>query len=289
MNDETALVDEIVRRVLQQLPGVQLALRHDVRIGPESPGGLPASRDLASGEQNAGRMLAPPTSCESAGPAASAVPATPVARPSSTAPPVPATGPAALVSSLVALPSAAAAEVVIGERIITAEVLLRHLNGARRIRVSAKSLLTPSANDVVRSRKLEVVRDRSPGRSGDRAQRRWLIVRTQPLVGLEVALENWRGAGTAVESRLAGDHAEGATLAISAICRGEADEVLLLTAEPEWSACLVNRNDRVRGAAVADTAAIGRLRDSLKPNVWTCSGAKRGAFELTSLFQALDR
>ncbi|MCY2968903.1 MAG: hypothetical protein NT069_35640 [Planctomycetota bacterium] len=298
MNNDAALVDEIVRRILQQLPGVVPTPRTEPVARPEPQ---PVEAAVAT-ETNGGRLLTPPSRFEatSAAPALIDVAVSTNTSPATSKPSPPRTvlpgsmaavpAPASLSTSGSAPPATAVAgEVTIAERIITAEVLEKQLHGARIVRVSAKALLTPSAHDVVRSRRLEVVRESADPKTKSVPRGRWILVAAQPTPGLAGAIATWRGSGALVDQRLAGDPADAAAQAISAICRGEADNVFILSAAPEWVACLANRNEKVRAAAIADAGAILRLNESFRPNVLAFDGSKRGSFELTGLFKALDR
>ncbi len=298
MNNDAALVDEIVRRILQQLPGVAQTPRPEPVTNPEPV----FVETISSTEANGGRLLTPPSRFEApaAAPAlidvavsTTASPANPLPSPARTG----VSGSVAAVPAPVNLPPSAfgpqatvvTAEVTITERIITAEVLEKQLHGARIVRVSAKALLTPSAHDVVRSRRLEVVRESADPKTKSVPRGRWILVAAQPTPELTGAIATWQASGALVDQRLAGDPADAATQAISAICRGEADNVFILSAAPEWVACLASRNEKVRAAAIADVGAILRLNESFRPNVVAFDGSKRGSFELTGLFKALDR
>jgi hypothetical protein len=181
-------------------------------------------------------------------------------------------------------------EVTILERVITAEVLLRDLRGARRVVIAPKALLTPTAQDVIRSRRLEIVRQSAAPRVASATpRRRWLILVGQSLPGVTAAVGAWRNAGGVLETTLVGTAAEAAARAISAICRGEADEVLVISTQPESVACLANRNEAVRGVVLVDAVAVSRLRDSLRPNVWVVDATPRGGFDLASLLTHMDR
>jgi len=317
MNDEQALVDEIVRRVLEQLPGVAATLRTETTppgssspasanppsAGPASellPPDPPRTEPVFAETNSSGRFLPPPTGWNS--PAVEvttstvSVVSTPAPAPVtpsvsvSIAPSPSALPPVALpvASPAVAAGTAAADEVVISERVITAEVLLRDLRGARRVVIAPKALLTPTANDVIRTRRLEVVRQSAQATSSSTVRRRWVILVGQSLPAITAAVGAWRTAGGRLETALVGTAAEAAARAISAICRGEADEVLVISAQPESVACLANRNEAVRGVVLVEAAAVARLRESLRPNVWVVDAAPRGGFDLASLLTQLD-
>ncbi len=341
MNDEQALVDEIVRRVLEQLPGVAAALRIETSpAGSSSPAPVssaavipvatspaaerlppdpPRTEPVFAETNSTGRFLAAPTgwnappvevttSTVSVVTTPAPAPVTPsvsvsVSPPPAATPPArAAVSPGPISSGPIAsapiasgtgvaasAPAAAPDEVLISERVITAEVLLRDLRGARRVVIAPKALLTPTANDVIRTRRLEVVRQSAQATASTTVRRRWVILVGQSLPAVTAAVGAWRTAGGRLETALVGTAAEAAARAISAICRGEADEVLVIAAQPESVACLANRNEAVRGVVLVESAAVARLRESLRPNVWVVDAAPRGGFDLSSLLTHLDR
>ncbi|HBH51109.1 MAG TPA: hypothetical protein DDY91_04365 [Planctomycetaceae bacterium] len=323
MNDEQALVDEIVRRVLEQLPGVAAVLRSETpaptlsatpattHSETSSVTGIellspdpPRTEPVFSETNSTGRFLPAPTGWNAPAleVATSTVSVVTTPAPAPITPTVSvAVVPPGAVSSGAGLPAssppaatppattAVADEVTILDRVITAEVLLRDLRGARRVVIAPKALLTPTANDVIRSRRLEVVRQSAQPRTAGVARRRWLVLLGQSMPAVSAAVAAWRASGGVVESALVGASAEAATRAISAVCRGEAEEVLVLSTQPEGIACLVNRNEAVRGVVLSDLPAISRLRESLRPNVWVVDAAPHGGFDLSSLLTQLDR
>jgi hypothetical protein len=336
MNDEQALVDEIVRRVLEQLPGVAAALRIETSpAGSSSPAPVssaavipvatspaaerlppdpPRTEPVFAETNSTGRFLAAPTgwnappvevttSTVSVVTTPAPAPVTPsvsvsVSPPPAATPPARAavspgpiaSGPIASGTGVAASATAAAPdEVLISERVITAEVLLRDLRGAGRVVIAPKALLTPTANDVIRMRRLEVVRQSAQAIASTTVRRRWVILVGQSLPAVTAAVGAWRTAGGRLETALVGTAAEAAARAISAICRGEADEVLVIAAQPESVACLANRNEAVRGVVLVESAAVARLRESLRPNVWVVDAVPRGGFDLSSLLTHLDR
>ena len=261
--------------------------------------------EIGMGSGSAGRLLAPPTHFSAAAelligpvvtetPAVTAVVAAAVAAPAS-APavaavpvPVPVVAPAVATPAVVAprAPLAASNEVRISERVITGELLRRLAVGAV-VQISPKALLTPSARDAVASLKLQVVRESAAGPTTAGRQTSWLVLSAQPGTALDSALPGWKTAGGRVELRRTATPAETAEQAIGALCRGEAQGVLVLSPEPEWIACLANRNDRVRGASVATAAALSRLSAGLKFNLLAVDGRGLTAADWNAVWPAL--
>jgi len=324
MNSDAVLVDEIVRQVLRQLNGLPSdtpARPAHIPAAPapaasttpasssptaaaesaESP--FPPRQDpgeIGMGSGSAGRLLAPPTHFSAAAelligpvltetPAVTTVVAAAVAAPAaapavaSVPVPVPVVAPAVVAPRA---PLAASHEVRISERVITGELLRRLAVGAV-VQISPKALLTPSARDAVASLKLQVVRESATGPTTAGRQTSWLVLSAQPGTALDSALPGWKTAGGRVELRRTATPAETAEQAIGALCRGEAQGVLVLSPEPEWIACLANRNDRVRGASVATAAALSRLSAGLKFNLLAVDGRGLTAADWNAVWPAL--
>ena len=261
--------------------------------------------EIGMGSGSAGRLLAPPTHFSAAAelligpvvtetPAVTTVVAAAVAAPAaapavaSVPVPVPVVAPAVATPAMVdpRAPLAASNEVRISERVITGELLRRLAVGAV-VQVSPKALLTPSARDAVASLKLQVVRESAAGPTTAGRQTSWLVLSAQPGTALDSALPGWKTAGGRVELRRTATPAETAEQAIGALCRGEAQGVLVLSPEPEWIACLANRNDRVRGASVATAAALSRLSAGLKFNLLAVDGRGLTAADWNAVWPAL--
>ncbi|MGQ0633439.1 MAG: hypothetical protein ACT4QC_02420 [Planctomycetaceae bacterium] len=169
--------------------------------------------------------------------------------------------------------------------VITREVLEQSVNGAPAIRVRPRAVLTPSARDFVRERGLVVVRETAP--RGAKSSPQWLLLVTSasPIVG--GALDELSSIAGPLNRRLLGGPSEAASQAISALCRGETQNVGVITAEPELVACLANRNERVRAVAIADSSAWERARRSVKPNLVAIDPSKRSQFELRQILRAM--
>ena len=324
MNSDAVLVDEIVRQVLRQLNGlpsdtparpahIPAALAPAASTTPASSSPTAAAEsaespfpprqdpgEIGMGSGSAGRLLAPPTHFSAAAelligpvltetPAVTTVVAAAVAAPAaapavaSVPVPVPVVAPSVVAPRA---PLAASHEVRISERVITGELLRRLAVGAV-VQISPKALLTPSARDAVASLKLQVVRESAAGPTTAGRQTSWLVLSAQPGTPLDSALPGWKTAGGRVELRRTATPAETAEQAIGALCRGEAQGVLVLSPEPEWIACLANRNDRVRGASVATAAALSRLSAGLKFNLLAVDGRGLTAADWNAVWPAL--
>lgn len=182
--------------------------------------------------------------------------------------------------------SAVSHRVMLTEPVITHDLLSERVNGSKQIVITQKALLTPSARDFVRTRGVQVIREQPAARSAE--AQRWQVLAVSAATAAQVT-DQFRASGAACEQKLCGSTVEAAAQAISAICRGEAEGVILLTTEPELAACLANRNDRVRAAAVTGSTAVERAKPSLKPNVWAIDVAQRTSFEMQNVVKSIVR
>jgi len=171
----------------------------------------------------------------------------------------------------------------IDEPVITQALLAESVNGSATVSIGAKAILTPSARDFVRTHGIEVIRENS--QSTMRSARCQVIV-TRPSPQAESALDALRQQGIIRDRKLSGTPAEAAALATSALCRGEAELVVVLTDQPELTACLANRNERVRAAAVGDLPSVERVVKSMQANLLAVNPGGGNILELKSLLKA---
>lgn len=196
----------------------------------------------------------------------------------------PAAAPAGTTAAQVTSDHSASSQLLrIDEHVITQALLAESVNGAARISIAARAILTPSARDFVRTRGIEIVREQA--QKTVRALSCQVIVATSsPQVG--AILEALKVEGIIGEGKLSGTPAEAAALATSALCRGEAERACIVIDQPEHAACLANRNDRIRAAAVGDVRSVERILKAMQANLVAIDPTGRSASELKSLFKA---
>ena len=115
---------------------------------------------------------------------------------------------------------------------------------------------------------------------------RWQVLVTKSTPQIAAAIEGLSENGIVCDLRLLGVPAEAAAQAISALCRAEAQQIVVFTEQPELVACLANRNDRVRAAAAADTKSVERVRHQLQANLLALDPATKTVHELKSVLKA---
>jgi hypothetical protein len=184
-------------------------------------------------------------------------------------------------------PAAVPKGVRISEPVVTQALLAEMVNGSKQVRVSPTTILTPSARDFIRNQGIEILREPSSPKASSFV--RWQVIATVSTPQIAAAVEGLTAQGVAVDFRQLGLPAEAASQAISALCRGEAAKVVVFTSASELVACLANRNDRLRAAAVADVAAVERVRKTLNANVLAIDPSSKGVHELKAYFKAFSQ
>ncbi|MBS0204509.1 MAG: RpiB/LacA/LacB family sugar-phosphate isomerase [Planctomycetes bacterium] len=182
----------------------------------------------------------------------------------------------------------AAAVTVLTAPIITAELLSTTVRLGQPLRVGQQSILTPSAQDWLNTKKISWSRgaeSTSVSTSTNYSAARWqLIVQTvTPNVkALQDALkrqpEGW-------QLDLVGQPLEAATQAASMISTAERDGVVVLSEYAEIIACRANRNERVRAAVISDRKQLEQTRQHLGVNLVCINPNGRTFIELRNLLR----
>jgi len=171
----------------------------------------------------------------------------------------------------------------IAEPVIAQKLLEQATNGSTTIRLSSRALLTPAARDFIRERGLHIVRD---GQPANREVLRWQVCTSTNNAQLREALMWLKTIGSSTSLRITGTPEETAIQAIALLCRGEAAGVLVFTEQPEVTACLANRHERVCAAVVGSAATVSRLRQSWQPNLLAIDPRGQSQSDLKQLLKA---
>jgi hypothetical protein len=174
-------------------------------------------------------------------------------------------------------------EVVLNERVITADLLERSVNGHRRIQIAAKAVLTPSAREFLR--KSEVEWSRLDGQAaGPTGSGQWKAIVLEAAPVVSGAVEDMMRSGW--QRELVGSVREAVEQAVGSICRGEAAGIVVFSEQADAIICRANRNPKVRGAVVTDVKHLDALRRGLGPNLIGIRPQGRSYFELRNLLRA---
>ena len=169
------------------------------------------------------------------------------------------------------------------DRVITGDLLSDNVNGHGVIQIAPKAILTPSARDWLRNRKVEVVRGETKTQTASSA--RWLAVVHSGSEAVSSALDDADRA-VSLKTESVETAAEAARRAVLDLRSGEAHGVVAFSNEAEAVACLANREACARAAAVRTVADVRRVQNSMGCNLFAVDASGLGFFELRNLLKS---
>lgn len=189
-------------------------------------------------------------------------------------------------------------ELKLTQPVVTHELLEHSWKEQRRIVVSPKAVITPTARDFLKKRKLELVRSGTTTRSAESAKgskessestatNRWRVFVVENHPQLDRVLEDISRSGSSrCEKSLPTSLPEAITSAITALARAEIVGGLLLTHQPLVAACRGNRTATIRAAAAAEVAGIREAKRQVGANLICFDPTGKSYFELRNLIRA---
>lgn len=173
--------------------------------------------------------------------------------------------------------------VLVTDAVITADTLATRLNGQTRIAIAAKSILTPAAKDLLNQHGVSWHRLQN-GEAAHSRQTRWLAILLEKNSTSTAAFEQ---SGNTWNHQLAADNHEATETAVSAVCRAEADGVVVLTSRPASVACRANRNSKLRAVVVSEVNDVSLIQHELGPNLYCINPAQRSFIEMRNLLRVI--
>lgn len=176
----------------------------------------------------------------------------------------------------------------LADSVVTA-ALLEPMTPGARIVVGRKSIITPSASDIVRERRLNIQRindQDSLGRGRQRGSSTGCRL-SAAIVQYPETLQQAIQEISPQTQELFGCPDDAAKFAISEICRGAADRVLVLAEQAHRAACLANRNGKVKAVCVQDSGDIKAARTQLRVNTWCINPTGRSYYEFKNIFRVI--
>lgn len=184
--------------------------------------------------------------------------------------------------SAVPVPAQVVDAVVIEERIITAELIERYPAG-QQLQIPEKAIITPAARDVVRDRQFQIVKSvagsKAPAKSSPSRTTAYIVHHSE---ALERALSEM-----GIRTDLLGCPDDAAKDAISDICRGDADTVMIFAEQVHRAACFANRNEKVKAVTVRDGGDVKEVRKQLRANTWCINPSDLSYFQIRNLVRAI--
>ena len=168
-------------------------------------------------------------------------------------------------------------------RVITGDLLSENVNGHGVVQIAPKAILTPSAQDWLRSSKVEVVRDETKTKTAGSA--RWLAVVHSGGEAVSSVLDD-ATRSVSLETETVESAADAARRATLDLRSGDAHGVVAFSAEADTVACLANREACSRAAAVRSVADVRRVQCSMGCNLFAVDGSGLGFFELRNILKS---
>ena len=176
---------------------------------------------------------------------------------------------------------------VLTERVITAELLKGRVSGQREVTIATRSVLTPSARDFLKAKRISWCRQETDSPEAA-SSARWFVIPVQPTSAVTRFVEEMQRNGVVkCASELVGTAEKAASLGISALSGPDTDAVVVFAESAELVACLANRNEEIRAAAVHGINPIDAIRHTLSPNFWAINAAGKSYFYLKNLWKKL--
>jgi len=181
------------------------------------------------------------------------------------------------------------ARTILTDRVVTADVLQEKTNGAAAIVVvGQKTVVTPSAWDLARSRNLTIQRENVAKSGNEHASDaaasesvRLIVVNSTSAV--DRVLGESRNAATTTDCP--DDAAEMAAEAV----RERKGPVAVFAAWSHRVAMLANRHDKVRAAVIESASQVRPVAKQMRPNVWCVDPRPLSYFELRNLIAAVQK
>jgi len=179
-------------------------------------------------------------------------------------------------------------ELGISERVVTAAVLekLSLPNGVTLL-VSPKAVITPSAIDLLKQRRIRWTRSKTTvSTSAVTIPVRWQLLASTVTPTVRTLLDHVSRSLNGWRRQLVGASSEVIEIAGRAIATADFDRVLILAQAAELVACETNRNLKVRAAVIHSAEHLREVEAQMSPNVWVLNPQRRSFMELRQIVQA---
>lgn len=189
-------------------------------------------------------------------------------------------------------------DVEVNEKVVTALTLDAITRGSRVV-VGTKAIVTPAAWDVAKERGIKIQRQAAttPAKSAERdgsvaakshdrtVEASQLLIVVQNPEAVERLCE---GLDKTWKRELVGCPDDAAKLAIGELARGSVKTAVILAEQTFRAACLANRHESVKAAAVQDVLEIKLARKQLRVNTWCVNPTSRTWYELRNMMLAIQ-
>ena len=163
--------------------------------------------------------------------------------------------------------------------VLTAELLLERVQSGQQILIGPRTILTPSAQDLIRAKRIQV-------------QRRGAAAATNVIAGVAVVCKNppaldrlLTESATSWKRLLSGKTTEGVERVVNGLSRGEFGQAVLFVGDPAFAACQANRHSGLFAATLQSAGEVKRLQAQMPVNCWCIDPGESSLFELKNLLR----
>jgi len=174
-------------------------------------------------------------------------------------------------------------EIVITEKVVSAATLIDRLAGVKRVLVSPRAVVTPSARDLLRDKNITLVRALKP--SLGRGAEKLILYATSGRLDIDSLISALRQRGIEIEPRVSAELAQ-AVVGLAGDLGESGTRGVLLTGEIVAALCLANRRRGVRAAAVANRGDVNEAIRSVGANLLVIDSMRRSKFEIERIVEA---
>lgn len=173
------------------------------------------------------------------------------------------------------------------DAVITAAVLEKAgVSGQPTLVVAPKAVLTPSAHDWLRQRRISWTRQLPGQQPGAAKNARWQLLATGITPTVRSLLDQMSRSHRDWERQLCGNVSELVELAGRLVTTAEVERVFVISKAAELVCCRVNRQRPIRAAVVYSVDHLKSIEADVAPNVVLVNPVKKSLMELRHLVQA---
>lgn len=176
--------------------------------------------------------------------------------------------------------------ILLSEKVLTADILDQKARGYAAVQANPRAVITPAARDWLRRHNVHVLREGTLAERSAAPVQKLALIQAGTLA-VERLLDAASGSSSRWNQRRTVTVEEAAEQARQAIIDRNSGLVLLLTEEPERAACLANREETVRAAAVTSSLDVDRVRTSMNCNVFAVNGRHGSFYELLRIVKRI--
>lgn len=172
------------------------------------------------------------------------------------------------------------------EKLIALETLRGKLGNVKTLRLKPKTIVTPSARDELRDRKINIVFDLNAGEHNEHKNGPSTILLGTTCRSTGNKLKEQIGAnGKQVQLHVDTSASQVAKTIGDGLSNGIPG--LIVTDRPHTAACIANRNGNVRAVVIRDQSELTDAKTDLNPNCVVLNSNRIGQINLSTILQQL--